>query len=222
MRSVPVGDIFREVDEELRQERVEKLWKQYGKFVIAAAVLIVLGVAGWKFWQNQERDARIAEGAKFAEAAALLEAGKTAEAATAFAALAGETTSGYGILARLNEASIRVQAGDAAGAIDIYDSVAGDGGVPGSIRKLATVLAGLQALRVASIDLAAIESKLAPLTQAGEAYRYIALEILAVAAQKAGDIEKAKTQYKSIVEDPAAPTSVRSRASQMIGILGGN
>ncbi|MEK9647373.1 MAG: hypothetical protein VW547_17690, partial [Alphaproteobacteria bacterium] len=134
----------------------------------------------------------------------------------------GETTSGYGILARLNEASILVQAGDAAGAIDIYDSVAGDGGIPGAIRKLATVLAGLQALRVASIDLAAIESKLAPLTQAGEAYRYNALEILAVAAQKAGDIEKAKTHYKSIVDDSAAPASVRSRASQMIGILGGN
>lgn len=217
-----MGDIFREVDEELRQERVEKLWKQYGKFVIAAAVLIVLGVGGWKFWQTQERDARIAEGARFAEAAALLEAGKPTEAANAFAALAGETTSGYGILARLNEAAIRVQAGDAAGAIDIYDSVAGDGNVPGSIRKLATVLAGIQALRVASIDLAAIEAKLGPLTQAGEAYRYIALEILAVAAQKAGDIEKAKTHYKSIVDDPAAPTSVRSRASQMIGILGGN
>ncbi len=222
MRGVPVGDIFREVDEELRQERVEKLWKQYGKFVIAVAVLIVLGVAGWQFWQNQERDARIAEGAKFAEAAALLEAGKTAEAATAFAALAGETTSGYAILARLNEASIRVQAGDAAGAIDIYDSVAADEGVPVSIRKLATVLAGLQALRVASIDIAVIESMLASLTLAGEAYRYIALEILAVAAQKAGDIEKAKTHYKSIVDDPAAPTSVRSRASQMLDILGGN
>ncbi|MEK9645475.1 MAG: tetratricopeptide repeat protein, partial [Alphaproteobacteria bacterium] len=101
-----MGDIFREVDEELRQDRVEKLWKQYGKFVIAAAVLIVLGAAGWKFFLNQERDARIAEGAKFADAAALLESGKTAEAATAFATLAGETTSGYGILARLNEASI--------------------------------------------------------------------------------------------------------------------
>ena len=217
-----MGDIFREVDEELRQERVEKLWKQYGKFVIAAAVLIVIGVAGWKFWQSQERDARIAEGAKFAVAASLLEEGKTADAAKAFAALAEGTSSGYAILARLNEAAIRVQAGDAAGAIEIYDTVASDGSVPGSIRKLATVLAGLQALRVDSIDLAAIEAKLGPLTQAGEAYRYTALEILAIAARKAGDIEKTKTQYKSIVDDPAAPTGVRSRASQMIGILGGN
>ena len=30
-----VGDIFREIDEELRQERFEKLWQHYGKHIIA-------------------------------------------------------------------------------------------------------------------------------------------------------------------------------------------
>ena len=40
-----MGDIFREVDEELKQDRYEKLWRQYGKFVIAGAVVVVAAVA---------------------------------------------------------------------------------------------------------------------------------------------------------------------------------
>ena len=46
-----MGDIFREIDEELRQERFERLWKRYGKFIIGAAVAVVLIVGGYKFWE---------------------------------------------------------------------------------------------------------------------------------------------------------------------------
>ena len=42
-----MGDIFREIDEELRQERFEKLWQRYGKVVIAAAVGIIVSVGGF-------------------------------------------------------------------------------------------------------------------------------------------------------------------------------
>ena len=43
-----MGDIFREIDEELRQERFEKLWQSYGKYIIAAIVAVVVGVGGCK------------------------------------------------------------------------------------------------------------------------------------------------------------------------------
>lgn len=220
MRSGPLGDIFREVDEELKQERLEKLWKQYGKYVIAAAVLVVVAVAGWKFWQSYQTSQRHAEAGRFRAAAALLEQGKTDEAARAFSALGAETSSGYGILARFRLAAMRAGTEDAAGAIDIYDAIAADSAVPASMRSLATVLGGLQALRVPSIDTAAIESRIEPLIRPGSAYRHVALEILAVTAHRAGDIEKAKSRYRAIVDDAAAPPGIRSRASQMLGILG--
>ena len=47
--------IFREVDEELRSDRIRELWRRFGPWVIAAAVLVVLAVAaneGWSWWQN--------------------------------------------------------------------------------------------------------------------------------------------------------------------------
>lgn len=215
-----MGDIFREVDEELARERYEKLWKRYGIYVVALAVLIVAAVAGWKIWESREAAQRQAEGVRFAAASALMQEGKTAEAEAAFRQIAADTGSGYGILSRFYDAGLRVKAGQATAAIEIYDAIAADSGVPSTLRDLATVLGGLQALGVSSIDAKAIESRIQPLTAAGNGFRHIALEIVALAAQRAGDVEKAKTNYKAIVDDPVAPQGIRTRAAQMLNILG--
>ena len=47
--------IFREVDEELRRDRLQSGWRRYGPFVIGAAIAVVGIVAvneGWSWWQN--------------------------------------------------------------------------------------------------------------------------------------------------------------------------
>ena len=41
-------DIFQEVEQDLRRERYKKAWDRYGIYVIAVAVLIVVGTAGWR------------------------------------------------------------------------------------------------------------------------------------------------------------------------------
>ena len=41
-----MADIFDEVDEELRQERAARLWRQYGSWLIAAALAVVIAVGG--------------------------------------------------------------------------------------------------------------------------------------------------------------------------------
>lgn len=215
-----MGDIFREVDEELRHERLERLWKRYGVYVIVLAVLIVAGVAGWKYWSSQQRAKQYAEGEKFYSAELLLKQGKVKDAEKAFSAIADEASSGYGILAKLNEASILIDAKNPTAAIKVYDGVAADDSAPASLRNLATILGGLQALKVASIDRATIESRLQPLTVAGNAYRFIATEVLAAAALRAGDTAKAVERYKSIVDDADAPVGIRGRASRMVKILG--
>ncbi len=49
--------LIREVDEELRRDRMRKLWRQGGPWVIAAAVAVVLVVAGyegWTWWQKTQ------------------------------------------------------------------------------------------------------------------------------------------------------------------------
>jgi len=96
-----VADIFHEVDEEVRRERLQKLWDRYSIYVIALAVLIVSAIGGWRGYEYWEAKKAAAAGAAFESALNLSEAGKHAEAESAFAKIAAEAPAGYRILARL-------------------------------------------------------------------------------------------------------------------------
>ena len=79
-----MSDIIREVDEELRRERIEKLWQRYGVYIVAAAFLIVLAVAGWRAWDWYEIREAAKSGARFEAALQLVNDGKRFEAEAAF------------------------------------------------------------------------------------------------------------------------------------------
>ena len=47
-----MSDVFREVNEDLRREQLKQLWSRYAVYIIGAAVLIVLVVAGYQVLQS--------------------------------------------------------------------------------------------------------------------------------------------------------------------------
>ena len=54
-----MADIFDEIDEELKQDRAKELWTRYGKFVIAAAAAVVIGVGasqGFSAWTRSQAE----------------------------------------------------------------------------------------------------------------------------------------------------------------------
>ena len=53
-----MADIFKEVDEDLRRDNFEKLWKKYGFYFIGLAVTVVLAVAGVQGWRAYDLDQR--------------------------------------------------------------------------------------------------------------------------------------------------------------------
>ena len=57
-----MADIFDEINEELKQDRMTALWQRYGKYVIAFVIAVVAGVSltqGYSYY-TQKRDARSA------------------------------------------------------------------------------------------------------------------------------------------------------------------
>ena len=71
-----MSDIFREVDEEVRREQFRKMWERYGKYVIAACVLLVVAVGGWRFYESNEAKKAAEAGAQFEAAMTLVNEGK--------------------------------------------------------------------------------------------------------------------------------------------------
>jgi hypothetical protein len=56
--------LLREVDDELRREQLEKLWKKYSSLILLAAALIVVAVGGYKFLESRRIAAAEAAGSE--------------------------------------------------------------------------------------------------------------------------------------------------------------
>jgi len=207
-----VTDIFQEVDEEVRRERLKKLWDQYGNYLIAVCVLIVVGVAAWRGYQWWEVKQAALAGAAFEQAVTLAATGKHQEAEAAFAKLATDGTAGYRVLARLREAA-ELSTTDSKGAVAAYDEIAADKSAGQIIEDLAAVRAGF--LLVDTAPYSEIRDRLEPLAAADRTFRYSAREILALSAWKANDVTAARQWIAMIMIDPQTPTGTRSR----VGVL---
>jgi hypothetical protein len=207
-----VTNLFREVDEEVRQERVLKLWRALGPYVVAATAISVLAVGGYLAWRDYQHRQAEADGARFVAALAEVEAGKTEAAVQSLRSLADEGGAAYRALARLRAAGLRLGAGDVAGAVELYQEIALDAGAEPIWRDLAQLMTAYAQFDTAPPE--GIIDRLRPLTVEGGTWRYSARELSALAKLKAGSPEAA-VEFKSLAEDPGAPPSIRSRAAQL-------
>lgn len=211
-------EFIREVDEELQRERLAKLWRRYGGLVVGLAALLVVGTAakvGWDHWRQQ---AMAAEALRFAAAEEAL-AGKPAEAAEQFAALAESGDTGYAALARLREAQARIALKDEAGADKALEALAAGGAGDEILRGLGTLLAVTRELDTA--DPADLARRLEPLAQDDAPWRYRARELQAVLAIRTGDLAKARQILEPLGREVGVPQSQQRRAQELLEAIGG-
>jgi hypothetical protein len=212
-----VADIFEEVDEELKEENLKKLWDRYGRFLIAAVVLLVGGVAAFKFWEAYTQDQRQAYSEAFISAISLAEEDKNSDAAAAFTVFAEDASAGYAMLARFREAAARRKDGDPGAAIDIYETLAADDSIESLYRDLAVLLSVMA--QADTGDAKALSDRLAPLAAEGP-WRHTAGEYLGLFALRQGDTATARKRFEAIADDAQAPQGARQRAAELLQTLG--
>jgi hypothetical protein len=211
-----VSDFITEVDEEVRREQLRKLWDRYSLFVVGAAVLTVVLVAGWRGYQYWQNGRAVAAGAAFEAAVTLSEENKHGEAEAAFAKLATEAPSGYRLLARLRAAA-EASASDPQAGVKLYDAIGADPGVGQADQDFAKARAA--ALLLDSTPYEEIRQRLEPLTGAGRAFRHTARDLLAFSAWHAHDDAAARQWIDLITNDAETPAGIRSRAENLQALL---
>lgn len=210
--------LIREVDDDLRQENLQKLWKKYGGLLIGGAVAIVAGVAALQGWQVYQKDQTQAASQRFAAAIMQLDKGEKAKGVEALQSLVVEGNAGYRLLSEMKLAQMKVEDGDNVAAIGLYEKVAGDSGVDGVYRDLASLKAAYLKLSAGQVD--GLEARMAPLSAESNPWRHSAREILALVALKAGDTAKAQDWLRKVADDVAAPSAIRGRAAELLAALG--
>lgn len=203
-------DLLRQVEEELRRERLEKIWKQYGTYIIIAAALIVVGVAGYKIWESRRLAAAQASGAMYEGALQLLNDKKDGSAEKEFEKLASDGAAGYRGLSQLQIAGLLAKQGKKAEALAAYDALAASSNGDIMLREFARLQAA--GLRVGDVDFTDIENRLTPLMADTSPWRYSARELLGLAAFKAGKMSEARTILTPLFVDQQTPQSIAERA----------
>ncbi|MDJ0684773.1 MAG: tetratricopeptide repeat protein [Alphaproteobacteria bacterium] len=212
-----MAEIFREIDEELQQEKLKERWKAYGKYAIGGAVLIVAVAIGVNVWLSNQRAAQQAAADAFTAAQLLSEKANYAEAERAFAELAREAPGAYPVLARFQKAAVRGQGGDRAGAGEEYEAIAQDSAVAPLFQELALLLMAMQTADIADPD--ALIDRLTPIAGAGKPWRYSALEVIAALHLRKGDDSAARASLTQISDALDAPAGARARAAELLQSL---
>ena len=211
-----MADIFHEVDEEVRRERLQKLWDRYSIYIIALAVLIVAAIGGWRGYEYWQAKQAAAAGVAFESALNLSEAGKHAEAEAAFAKVAAEAPAGYHTLARLRAAAELAQT-KRADAVKAYDELAADTSLGATLQDLAAVRAGM--LMVDSAPLSDMRRRLDPVAEPGHTFRHSARELLALSAWRNHDFTAARRYIDMIATDAETPPGTRARADVLSALI---
>lgn len=213
-----MDQFIEEVDEEIKRERYQDLWRKYGTILVAVVLVIVIAVAGFVGWRQYQANQRTEAGLAFLEAQRLAEQGKKPEALAAYKALGGGGTAGYRELARFKEAAALAAEGNEAAAAGVYDAIARDGNADRLFRDVALILYALNVADRAEPN--ALIERLKPLTESSEPWRYSALEITALLHRRRSDDAAAKEIYRKIADDDNAPPKARARAAEFLAVIG--
>jgi hypothetical protein len=209
-----VSDIFREVEEDVRKERLEKWWKAYGDYVIALLAVIILGIAGWQLWLRYENAQRAKASTEFVAAERIT---NSTQAAAAFDALSKTAPEGYGPLSRLAAASALAVSGKTADAVTRYkDIAAADSGPVGAVARIRAAW-----LVADTSSRASLEALLQPINTDTSPWRQMSREVLAYSDYKAGKTKEAADEFAAIVADPDCPDALKSRARAFGAFLAG-
>jgi hypothetical protein len=209
-----MSDIFHEVDEDVRRDKAEDLWRRYQTPVLVVAFLIVAATGAWSFYQDKRLKAAEEANARYVAAVELAEAGKNAEAAAAFDAIARGGAKGYATLARIHAAEIRP---DRAQALAELNAIGEDPGVDKLSQQIALLRAAL--IVIEGDDRQKLERALGPLMTSDGAFRYSAQEWNGLDALFNDDFDEAERVFEQVLNDPSAPQSMRQRASAYKGLL---
>jgi hypothetical protein len=210
------GDAFiREVEEDLRQDRLTHVWKAYGRWLLAGLVLMLAGLAAYLWWQGHRQELIEKDSARFQLALEQLSVGKP-EASKELEALIASGAGGYPELAGLVLGADLASRGEAAKAVAAYQAVAKSSSDPAikDLAELRTILVQFDTLKPADAI-----ARLAPLAVEGKPWYPVAAELLAIAHLEAGQPQQARPLLESLAENEAVVPSIRERTRMLADSL---
>ena len=209
-------DIFKEIEQDIAQEKLLTFWKKNQKLIVNAIVFVIFVAGAYTAWLSYVHHAQEKDALSFSYALDLAKDHKLSEAEAILTELKTKGSKGYAILARFKDASLALQKDKESG-IKLYQNIVDDASVDMLFRNCARLILAYD--YVDQMDHAAFEKFLQPLLEAQSSWKFTAMELAALSAQKNGALDQAKHYLNSIQEDADAPHAIRTRSGELLSLL---
>lgn len=199
--------LLQEIDADVRAEKLARLWARWRKPLFTAAALIVAATAASSIWEHYREQRGGALMVRMSDATALLDQGKSQEAATTFAALAEDMSGESRIVAQLWQARALMAAHKQDEAIAVLSTAS---------HAPAGLWSDIACLRLASLDSSKANcltnGKNSPLLSQRREWQ-------AALLWHAGETEEAIALLEQLATSPDTPDASRERIDQWLSTL---
>lgn len=202
--------VLREIDQDLRNERLQQFWRKYRGLILAAVVLLVAITAGSSIWEDYQSKKAGEAMVKLDAAIQQLQKGEAAQAAGNFAKLAKESKGELHDMSLLWQARAEALANEADAAVRTLSTLASK---PAGKDLVWRDIACLR-LMAANAD-----TPKACTTTGNSPLKSQRLEWHAALLWQEGKQDEARVLLRTIVDDETAPASQRERAKRLMRAL---
>ena len=209
-------EFIREVDEDVKEEKRMKLWKKLLPYIVSISLGVILSTSGYVLWDNYSNKVKQQLGDDFTAAVELSNDEDVDAALLALDRIVDKGSDGYVTMAKMKKASLLIDRGELEKGLDIYLDLEKNA-VDQSFRDISTILYVMNSIDSKDSDI--LIEKLKPLEDS-QIWKSSALELKAFIYLKNKKRKEALEVFEKIVSMPSKPSSLASRAKNMIDFLG--
>ncbi|MCB9981201.1 MAG: hypothetical protein H6860_02245 [Rhodospirillales bacterium] len=212
-----MADLFREVDEVMRQERIEKFWsenKAYIIGVILGTILLTGLISGYRSWNSSVKEKQTAALIAMQESPEYPGNILNAEELPMRAGLRG--------IALLQAAGTFLDQDKTEDALTLYQRVSQDKELPGELQDLGTLMSVRLQIDRGDQDGQSLLDQLIPLVSNLQSpwVHHARIEAALITADKLGDYSTALTHLNAVLDTPDLPQSLTDRARALAHLYG--
>ncbi|MDR0744798.1 MAG: tetratricopeptide repeat protein [Holosporales bacterium] len=217
------ADAFTEsIEEEIRSENWQLLWKKYGKFVSSFVAAVIISVAVYNTWRTQDGSEREAISNKFSTIQSAIMSGNASSYISQIREMTNISKTDYAVLAKLEYAAILRERNDLF-CLDQYKSIFENKNANIILKELAYILYvnSFIDLKPPSEIIASIDNFIKELAEkyVNGSWPLVAKESLAFCYIKSGKNDLAKQTLESIAKTSGVPPGMEDRAKILLNSL---
>lgn len=214
-----ISDTFvREVDENLRRDRLRDFARDNAVLLIGAVVLFLILCGGLIFWHEYRAKKTQGQVEQLAQAYTAIEAGNLKTAPQQLVDLSDSNSKAVRASAMFGRADVALQQGDSKSAVAQYRAIVADSALPAPFHDLALIRQ--TAVEFDSLKPEDVISRLKPLAKPGNPWFGSAGELTAMALLKQGKKDEAGQMFGALARDKTVPDTIRARSVQIASTLG--